>query len=236
MVYGLRVMLLCLLVLLFLPFALIALLQARHTRWNHIFVPQYARLALPVLGIKLDVSGEHHLRTHHAIFIANHQHRFDIAVLMRLLPRGCVILAKRRVMMIPVTGWLFWLFGNVAVKRKDRKDRHSAMQALAAILQRKEASLWIFPEGKRFQRKQLQSFRDGAFELAVTNNMPVVPITIRPYAKCVNRNALRSAEISVEVLEPLHPADFNSADALRERAWQVMNDCFTKEQSPVTLT
>lgn len=233
MVYGIRIVLLCLLVVFVLPFGLIAgLISPRNPRWNAIFIRPYSRLALPILGIKFTLSGAEHLDLKEpAIIVANHQHRFDIALLMYLLPKRCVILAKSAVMWIPVTGWLFWLWGNIAVRRKDKKNRHAAMKSLAEVLKRRRASLWIFPEGSRYQGTSLNSFKDGAFELAYENNRPIVAIVASPYAHQVKVSAWRSAFINITVLPPIHPKNFADAESLKISCHEKMNILFETYQA-----
>jgi lysophosphatidate acyltransferase len=42
--------------------------------------------------------------------------------------------------------------------------------------------MWMFPEGTRSKRDELLPFKKGAFQVAVQNKLPVVPIVISPYA------------------------------------------------------
>jgi 1-acyl-sn-glycerol-3-phosphate acyltransferase len=230
MLYGFRVILLFCLVAVFVPFGLIAgILAPRNPRWNHVFIRPFSRLALPILGLHAEIEGLEHLELNEpSIIIANHQHRFDIALLMYLLPKRCVILAKKSVLMIPITGWLFWLWGNVAVQRRNSKNRYIAMKALANVIKKRRASLWIFPEGSRYQQANLQTFRDGAFELALQNNRPIVPIVIAPYASTVQQSEWISANIKVIILPAVQVSEFESADALKQHCYKKMNLEFTK--------
>lgn len=41
--------------------------------------------------------------------------------------------------------------------------------------------IWIFPEGTRSKKGELQVFKRGAFKLALENKVPIIPVVIGPY-------------------------------------------------------
>jgi len=42
--------------------------------------------------------------------------------------------------------------------------------------------MWMFPEGTRSKKPELIPFKKGAFQVAVQNNLPIVPLVISPYS------------------------------------------------------
>lgn len=41
--------------------------------------------------------------------------------------------------------------------------------------------MWIFPEGTRSKKGHILPFKKGAFHIAMTNKLPIVPVVISPY-------------------------------------------------------
>jgi 1-acyl-sn-glycerol-3-phosphate acyltransferase len=81
--------------------------------------------------------------------------------------------------------------------------------------------LLFFPEGTRSDSGELRPFKDGAFQLAMEAGVPVIPVALSgthetlPKHGIVLRNRMDAV---VDVLEPMYPADFETAAALREAA------------------
>jgi 1-acyl-sn-glycerol-3-phosphate acyltransferase len=79
----------------------------------------------------------------------------------------------------------------------------------------------FFPEGTRSANGELQPFKDGAFQLAIETGVPVIPVAVSgthvtlPKHGIVLRNRM---DALVEVLEPIDPAGFETAAALRDAA------------------
>ncbi len=77
------------------------------------------------------------------------------------------------------------------------------------------------PRGHAGLDGRLQRFKDGAFRLAFEAKVPVYPVAISGTAEALPKHGLvmRSRmDARVEVLEPIDPGAFASADALREAA------------------
>jgi 1-acyl-sn-glycerol-3-phosphate acyltransferase len=76
---------------------------------------------------------------------------------------------------IPVLGFLMRTFGAFPVKLEaaDARARREAEVVLGA-----GKALVIFPEGGRTRTGKLEPFKMGAFRLAVTHGVPIVPVSI----------------------------------------------------------
>jgi 1-acyl-sn-glycerol-3-phosphate acyltransferase len=79
----------------------------------------------------------------------------------------------------------------------------------------------FFPEGTRSADGKLQVFRDGAFRLAKSAGVPVIPVALSgthetlPKHGMVLRNRMDAV---VRVLPPIDPAAYGSVAELREAA------------------
>jgi 1-acyl-sn-glycerol-3-phosphate acyltransferase len=154
-----------------------------------------------------------------AVIVANHLSLVDILVLYGLY-RPFKWVSKEENFKIPFAGWNMTLNGYVRLTRGDRKSIRD-MMARSLELLRQGAPLLVFPEGTRSATGELQGFKMGAFTLAKEAGCPVVPVALTgtadslPKRGLVLRNTMRAV---VEVLDPLDPRDFPSAEALRDAA------------------
>ena len=154
-----------------------------------------------------------------AVIVSNHLSLVDILVLYGLY-RPFKWVSKEENFRIPFAGWNMALNGYVRLARGDRRSIRDMMARSLALL-RQGSPLLIFPEGTRSATGELQGFKMGAFSLAKEAGCPVIPVALTgtadsmPKKSLVLRNTMRGV---VEVLDPLQPADFPSAQALRDAA------------------
>ena len=84
-------------------------------------------------------------------------------------------MAWDRPFQIPVLGFLMRIFGAFPV-RLDSVDASAQREAMELIGEGK--ALVIFPEGGRTRSGELMQFKRGAFRLALTFGVPIVPVAI----------------------------------------------------------
>ncbi|MDR2814917.1 MAG: 1-acyl-sn-glycerol-3-phosphate acyltransferase [Prevotellaceae bacterium] len=126
---------------------------------------------------KVAVKGREHVAKGQPYVIAsNHQSMLDI-VLLYCVPLYFKWVSKREVYRIPLVGQLLWLHGDVCIRRGDPRSARKMMQDCAAFL-RQGISIMMFPEGTRSKDGQVGRFKEGAFALAKSCNVAVLPIAI----------------------------------------------------------
>ena len=76
---------------------------------------------------------------------------------------------------IPVLGFLMRAFGAFPVN-PDAADASAHREALNHL--KSECALVIFPEGGRAKTGRIEPFKMGAFRLALTHGIPIIPVTI----------------------------------------------------------
>lgn len=112
------------------------------------------------------------------IVIANHSSYLDIFFMTSVIPNNPLLfLGKSELLNYPILGTYFRKL-HIPVFRKDKiKSAKSFIQAKKAV--KKGWSLMIFPEGgiPNENLPNMVPFKDGAFKLAKTLNVPIVPIT-----------------------------------------------------------
>lgn len=112
------------------------------------------------------------------VLAANHTSWFDVLALAAWTPGRYVFVAKKEVANIPFLGRTIGACGHIFI---DRKDHQAALASLAAArerLARERPRIIMFPEGTRSETGELQSFKKGAFVLAIQTGAGIVPTAI----------------------------------------------------------
>ena len=132
-----------------------------------------------ILGIRLDVSGRNNVdREKPCVFMANHLSFLDGPLLFYIIPQFVRVILKKEIFRIPIIGWSMGFVGFVPVDRKGLKSGRRSIERATELIKTKGYSCLIFPEGTRSRDGKMQSFRRGAFFLAINSQAPIVPITI----------------------------------------------------------
>lgn len=138
--------------------------------WGHI---AFRGLFLPV-----QVIGREHLQKGQSyIFVANHQSAFDIFLLPTFVGREFTWMLRESLRKAPLLGFAC---EKARMVFADNSSVEGAKKTIAFARQRlvEGVSLMIFAEGTRTYDGKLCKFKGGAFSLADSLQMPVVPITI----------------------------------------------------------
>lgn len=153
------------------------------------------------------------------VVVSNHESYADVFI-VSLFPWEMKWLAKHTIFRIPVMGWMMRMALDVPVRRGERE---SAIAALAGCRDRlaRGVSVMIFAEGTRSRTDELLPFKDGAFQLAIESQAPILPIAIAGTRDCMAKGsfAFRRARAKARVLAPILTDGLTLADlpALRER-------------------
>lgn len=162
------------------------------------------------------------------VIVANHQSMGDILVIFGLA-RHFKWVSKAAVFRVPFIGWNMRLNGYVALERGSKRSVAAMLAACRRHL-RRGSSIAMFAEGTRSRDGELLPFRPGPFRLAISTQVPVVPVIIDgtkdalPKSGWVLRNR-KPLLVRVRVLEPV-PCDAagKSAGALAGLVRERMRD------------
>jgi 1-acyl-sn-glycerol-3-phosphate acyltransferase len=111
------------------------------------------------------------------MLVANHTSMLDIMLMLRVSRNPFVFVGKKELANIPVFGF-FYKRVCILVDREDSRSR-SAVYRRAERRLKAGLSICIFPEGgvPEDEALVLDTFKDGAFKMAIAHQIPVVPIT-----------------------------------------------------------
>src|SRR5690606_23800217 len=100
------------------------------------------------------------------------------------LPWEMKWMAKKELFALPIIGWQLKLAGDIPVDRNNPRDAVRSLRKAKAYLEEK-SSVMIFAEGSRSPDGEVGPFLDGAFRLAITAGVPVLPVVVDGTAHCL---------------------------------------------------
>lgn len=110
------------------------------------------------------------------VMVCNHLSQADIPLISNL-PWEMKWVAKKELFDIPIVGWMMKLASDISVDRR-APDRKEATFKMARHYLSHNCSVIFFPEGTRSLNGKLNAFTRGAFELAIREQIPVLPLVI----------------------------------------------------------
>lgn len=109
------------------------------------------------------------------VYVANHSSYLDIVISYLVVPKYMIYMGKAEIEKAPLFR-IFFRDMNIYVDRKSRTGSYKAFQTATERLSKGE-SIFIFPEGMIESKGQMKPFKNGAFRLAIENQVPIVPVT-----------------------------------------------------------
>ncbi len=193
-------------------------------RWKDPWVMQttaraYGRVALRILGLKLQVQGLEHLNAPGPfVVVANHQSNWDSVLLGAIYPERTFIIGKKELIWLPVFGFLFVGSGNVLVDRKNRVRAAQSLERAAKKIRDHRQSVLIFPEGTRNRSGEpLLPFKKGAFRLALETGAPLLILVAPPLKAWFSwkEKRIRPGILPLEVLPPFSTRGYSLGEEER---------------------
>ncbi len=160
-----------------LPFFLIpAWFGNRGMRVTYFFLRLWSRLFSWFNFIPYHISGQSEIKAGESyICVSNHTSFLDLPGICLALPGQFRPLAKTELRRIPVFGWIASA-ATVMVDRSSHESRKESLDRLTDIL-KSGISVLIFAEGTQNRGSEpLQTFRDGAFRMALETGRPILPM------------------------------------------------------------
>ncbi len=131
-----------------------------------------------ISNTKLEVSGNRDIeRSPGKIYVSNHESHFDPPALALACPHTLYFIAKKELKYVPFIGWYIWLSGMIFI---DRKNKSKATESIrkAGEKVKNGKNVISFAEGTRSKTGKLNQFRRGAFKMALSHGLDIVPVGI----------------------------------------------------------
>jgi len=200
----------------------IGLLTRSRRRGVNFFTSTWSQLLLAASGVHLNVIGAENLTAERpAVFIFNHRNQADPVISGALVRDNWVGVGKKELASDPVMGTLGKLLDTAFI---DRDDAAAAVETLHQVEERaaKGLSIVMAPEGTRLDTTSVGPFKKGAFRIAMTVGIPIVPIVIRNAEIVAARDSMtmNPGTVDVAVFPPISVKDW-TLDTLPDRIAEV---------------
>jgi 1-acyl-sn-glycerol-3-phosphate acyltransferase len=206
----------------------------------------FAGLVLRLYGVRVAATGRRKLAAPHKgrLVVSNHLSYVDVLVIASMAPSVFVTSVELRNTVL--LGQLARLSGSLFVERRKASGLRREIDAITAVLNQ-GFSVVLFPEGTTFNGDHVHSFKRSLLDAAVKANCGILPVCIR-YQRVnsqplttSSRDAvlyyggttffrhfprflrLRSVEVKVSILHPIHSGEQGSRKHLAERAHEAIS-------------
>jgi 1-acyl-sn-glycerol-3-phosphate acyltransferase len=142
---------------------------------------------------------------HPYVVVANHQSMADIPLISHV-PWEMKWVGKVELFRLPVVGLMMKLAHDIPVDRADRRSGATMLLRCLKVLEQK-CSVMFFPEGTRSPDALLGRFNEGAFHLAITAQVPVLPLAIEGSYACLPKKSWKFGEPATILLKVLEPVE-----------------------------
>ena len=139
----------------------------------------WSRVWLIASGTKLEIEGAENIDPNRSyVVVANHLSALDIMACLLAVPLPIRFLAKKELFRVPVLAQGMRMVGIIEVDREARGAVHSEVNRQSRELIEKGRSLIIYAEGTRPRNGVMKPFKKGAFTMAISSGLPVLPLSI----------------------------------------------------------
>jgi len=224
-----------------LPFVVtypLQLILVRRPAWRrhlHSINRNWAKLSILMWGVPLDIVRESTKPVPQpCIYVANHGSYIDILVLFYTIPGFLNMMGKDALVKFPLWGPIFGKT-YIPVNRRSVVSRGRAF-ALAKQGLLEGRPLALFPEGTIGPKpgEELQPFQDGAFQMAISLGVPLVPVSMplnHKFMPSVAGLRVRHAPLRIVFHEAIDTTGLTQADvpALKAKVMAQIADDFVPE-------
>lgn len=147
------------------------------------------------------------------MIVANHQSEIDIPLCL-MINSHFKFVSKHEVLYIPFFGQMIWFNKYITLKR-------GFMDSVAKMMKQCENnindgnSVLLFPEGTRSKDGKIKDFKSGAFILAKSSKIPILPIIIEDSYNALTSksyNKFKRHKIYLKVLDEISYTEYANLD------------------------
>ena len=196
----------------------------------------WSRGIVGACGIDLEVQGLERLHPGQSyILISNHLSNFDIWCTLASMPFPVRFVAKQELLRIPVFGQALAVSDHIVI---DRANPESAIARINASAARTPEGMGIlfYAEGTRSRDGKVHEFKKGGVSLAVSTQLPVVPMSVSGTRKFLPRGCAvirPGGRVRIVLGDPIPTTGlpFEARDALNQRVRREVVSHFVEELS-----
>ncbi|XP_046739724.1 1-acyl-sn-glycerol-3-phosphate acyltransferase alpha isoform X2 [Diprion similis] len=185
-----------------------------------------------LLGLRWELRGREHLEKEQAcIIVANHQSSLDILGMFDIWPimDKCTVVAKKEIFYAWPFGLAAWLSGLIFIDRMNSEKARFVINTATNHIIEQKIKLWVFPEGTRHNTGEIHSFKKGAFHVAISSQLPILPVVFSSYYFLSAKDRrFDPGRVVITTLPPISTKGLGKADieALMNKTRKSMSEVF----------
>lgn len=195
-----------------------------------------------LIGLSYKLKGSEHIeKDESCIIICNHQSSLDVLGMFNIwnVMGKTTVVAKKELLYVFPFGFCAYLCGLIFIDRHQVDKAKNTMNEAMHELKKKNIKLWIFPEGTRRNTGTIHEFKKGAFSVAITAQVPIVPVVFSSYTVFLDKKQriFNSSEILIEALQPLPTKGLkhHDIDQLMQKTRELMIEKYVENTNEVKL-
>ena len=178
---------------------------------SQFIVSRALRCVLFLSGTKVTVKGlENVPKDTPVLYVANHRGYYDIVVSYATVPNLTGFIAKKQMSKLPcIARWMKNLNCLFLDRENIREGLKTILQGIENI--KNGYSMYIAPEGTRYQGEGMLPFKEGSFKLAEKSGCPIIPIALTNTESCFELHEpwIKGAKVTIHYGEPIHISDLD---------------------------
>lgn len=158
------------------------------------------------------------------VIVSNHVSWFDVFAIASVLEVPFHFVAKKELERIPLFGPAWKAAGHISIDRSNRERAIASLDEAAQKIRREASAVVIFPEGTRSRSGRLQPFKKGAFQLARSSGVAVVPTVVAGSRAVMPPGSwtIHANTIHVHFMPPVPSDSVPGAEELMETVYGMM--------------
>ncbi|CAK9812885.1 1-acyl-sn-glycerol-3-phosphate acyltransferase alpha [Anthophora quadrimaculata] len=219
----------------------IMMLRPRNVK-NFILASSVCSCLTNFLGVRWELRGREHLEQDRAcIIVANHQSSLDIMGMFQIWPvmEKCTVVGKKEIFYAWPFGLAAWLCGLIFIDRMNSEKARAVINTATNHIKDKKIKLWIFPEGTRRNTGKIHPFKKGAFHVAISSQLPILPVVFSSYYFLSSEEKrFDSGHVIITSLPPISTEGLNTDDIehLMQKTQGVMTEVFHETSHEVQFS
>uniref|UniRef100_A0A1B0DGV9 1-acyl-sn-glycerol-3-phosphate acyltransferase n=1 Tax=Phlebotomus papatasi TaxID=29031 RepID=A0A1B0DGV9_PHLPP len=200
----------------------------------------FCRPISKIIGIKWTLRGEEYMSQDKPfVIVANHQTSLDILGMLDIwdVMDKCTVVAKRELFYAWPFGLSAWLGGLIYINRNSSDKSRMILNSVGDYLKKDRVKLWIFPEGTRRNTNDIHAFKKGAFHIAISEQLPILPVIFSSYTHFLDskRKVFDNGEVIITTLPPISTVGMTTKDidGLMEKTKALMKNVYLETTAEV---
>ena len=179
-------------------------------RLGNCFAILWAKVMQFITPMHVDVTGRENVANGQSYVIAvNHQSAYDIIAIYGSMGLDFKWVMKKELRNAPLLGYACYKLRHIFIDRSSRMASYRSIENAKQILTG-GTSVVIFPEGTRSGSPNLGQFKHGAFKMATSLQLPILPVTLKNTYRVMSGglSTLMPHRVEMIIHKPINPLDF----------------------------